>query len=44
MFNKDLLIRCNKLKFKGQYVKPASSPTINEEEECEVKEVWKHRK
>jgi len=32
-------------KFKGQHKKPAPPPTIiNEEEEYEVEEVWKHRK
>ena len=45
VFNKDLLIRYNKLQFKGQHVEPASPLTIiNEEEEYEVEEVWKHRK
>ena len=45
MFNEDLLTRCNKLQFKGQHMEPASLLTIiNEEEEYEVKEVWKHRK
>jgi len=45
IFNKDLLTRCNKPQFKEQYVKPALLPTIiNEKEEYEVKEVWKHRK
>jgi len=33
------------LKFKGQHKEPAPPPTIiNEEEEYEVEEVWKHRK
>jgi len=32
-------------KFKGQYKELAPPPTIiNEEEEYEVEEVWKHRK
>jgi len=45
MFNKDLLTRCNKPQFKGQHMELASSLTIiNEEEEYEVEEVWKHRK
>jgi len=45
MFNKDLLIQCNKPKFKSQHKKPAPSPTIvNEEEEYEVKEIRKYRK
>ena len=45
MFNKDLLIRYNKLQFKGQYVEPILPSTIiNEKEEYEVKEVHKHRK
>ena len=45
IFNKDLLTRCNEPQFKGQHVEPAPPPTIiNEKEEYEVKEVWKHRK
>ena len=45
MFNEDLLTRCNKLQFKAQHVEPTLPPTIiNEEEEYEVEEVWKHRK
>ena len=45
IFNKDLLTRCNKPQFKEQYVEPALLLTIiNEKEEYEVKEVWKHRK
>ena len=45
VFNEDLLTRCIELQFKGQHVEPAPLPTIiNEEEEYEVKEVWKHRK
>ena len=45
MFNEDLLTRCNKPQFKGQYMEPAPLPKIiNEKEEYEVEEVWKHRK
>ena len=45
MFNKDLLTRYNKLQFKEQYVEPIPPPTvINEKEEYEDKEVYKHRK
>ena len=45
MFNKDLLIRYNKPQFKGQHVEPTLLlAIINEEEEYEVEEVWKHRK
>ena len=45
VFNKDLLTRCVEPKFKGQHKEPAPPPTIiNEEEEYEVEEVWKHRK
>ena len=44
VFNKDLLIQCMEPKFQGQHKNPASPPTIiNEEEEYEVEEVWKHR-
>jgi len=44
VFNEDLLTRCVELKFQGQYKDSAPPPTIiNEEEEYEVKEVWKHR-
>ena len=40
MFNKDLLTRCNKPQFKGQYVELAPLLTIiNEEEEYELKDV-----
>jgi len=40
-----LLIQYIEPKFKGQHKKPASPPTIiNEEKEYEVEEVWKHRK
>ena len=45
VFNEDVLTRCVKLKFKGQYEEPAPPPVIiNEEEEYEVEEVRKHRK
>ena len=45
MFNEDLLIQCNKPKFKGQHKELASPPTIvNEEEEYEVEEIKKYRK
>jgi len=45
VFNEDLLTRCVELKFKGQHKEPAPLLTIiNEEEEYEVEEVWKHRK
>ena len=45
VFNKDLLTRCKKPQFKGQHMGPVPpSMIINEEEEYEVKEVWKHRK
>ena len=45
MFNEDLLTKCNEPQFKEQHVEPAPLPTIiNEEEEYEVEEVWKHRK
>ena len=45
VFNKDLLIRCNKPQFKGQHMELAPSLTIiNEEEKYEVEEVWKHKK
>jgi len=45
VFNEDLLTKCKALQFKGQHMDPAPPPTIiNEEEEYEVKEVWKHRK
>jgi len=44
VFNKDLLTRCVELKFQGQHKDPAPlSMIINEEEEYEVEEVWKHR-
>ena len=45
VFNEDLLTRCREPHYSGQHMEPASPPTIiNEEEEYEVKEVWKHRK
>ena len=45
MFNEDLLTRCRKPHYQGQHMKLASPPIIiNEEEEYEVEEVWKHRK
>ena len=44
VFNEDLLTRCVEPKFQGQRKNPAPSPMIiNEEEEYEVEEVWKHR-
>jgi len=43
VFNEDLLTRCKEPHFKGQHMKPASLPTIiNEEEEYEVEEVRKY--
>jgi len=45
VFNKDLLTRCREPHYQEQHMKPAPPPTIiNEEEEYEVEEVWKHRK
>jgi len=45
VFNEDLLTKCKAPQFKGQHMDPVPPPTIiNEEEEYEVKEVWKHRK
>ena len=45
VFNKDLLIWCVELKFKGQHEDPAPPlMIINEEEEYKVEEVRKHRK
>jgi len=45
VFNKDLLTRYVKPKFKGQHEEPPPPSTIiNEEEEYEVEEVRKHRK
>jgi len=44
VFNEDLLTRCVEPKFQGQHKEPAPPPVIiNEEEEYEVEEVWKHR-
>ena len=44
VFNEDLLTRCVEPKFQGQHKDPIPPPTIiNEEEEYEVEEVWKHR-
>ena len=44
IFNEDLLTRCVEPKFQEQHKDPASLPIIiNEEEEYEVEEVWKHR-
>jgi len=44
VFNEDLLTRCVEPKFQGQCRNPAPLPVIiNEEEEYEVEEVWKHR-
>jgi len=44
IFNEDLLTRCVEPKFQGQHKDPAPLPVIiNEEEEYEVEEVWKHR-
>ena len=44
VFNKDLLTQCVEPKFQGQHKDPALPPTIiNEKEEYEVEEVWKHR-
>ena len=45
VFNEDLLTRCREPYYQGQHMEPASPPMIiNEEEEYEVEEVWKHRK
>ena len=45
MFNEDLLTRYREPHFKVQHMELAPLPAIiNEEEEYEVKEVWKHRK
>ena len=44
IFNEDLLTRCVESKFQEQHKDPAPLPMIiNEEEEYEVEEVWKHR-
>jgi len=45
VFNEDLLTRCVEPKYQGQHMDLAPPPVIiNEEEEYEVEEVWKHRK
>jgi len=45
MFNEDLLTKCKEPQFKGQHMELVPLFTIiNEEEEYEVKEVWKYRK
>jgi len=45
VFNEDLLTKYRKLHFSEQHMELALPPTIiNEEEEYEVEEVWKHRK
>ena len=45
VFNEDLLTRCREPHYQGQYMELAPSPMIiNEEEEYEVEEVWKHKK
>jgi len=44
IFNENLLTRCRELHFKVQHMELASPPTIINEEEYEVEEVWKHRK
>jgi len=44
VFNKNLLTQCVKPNFQGQHKDPAPPPMIiDEEEEYEVEEVWKHR-
>jgi len=45
VFNKDLLTRYRELYYPEQHMEPAPLPMIiNEKEEYEVEEVWKHRK
>jgi len=45
VFNEDLLTRYREPHYKEQHMELASPSTIiNEEEEYEVEEVWKHRK
>ena len=45
ILNKDLLIQCRELQFKGQYRNLASLPDIiNKKEEYDVKEIRNHRK
>ena len=44
VFNENLLTQCVEPKLQGQCKEPAPPPVIiNEEEEYEVEEVWKHR-
>ena len=44
VFNEDLLTRYVEPKYQGQHMDSAPLPVIiNEEEEYEVEEVWKHR-
>jgi len=44
VFNENLLTQCVEPKFQGQHKNPAPLPIIiNEEEEYEMEEVWKHR-
>ena len=44
VFNEDLLTQCVEPKFQIQYKDPVPLPVIiNEEEEYEVEEVWKHK-
>ena len=44
VFYEDLLTQYMEPKFKGQHEEPVPPPTIiNEEEEYEVEEVWKHK-
>ena len=43
VFNKDLLIQCKEVQFKGQYIELVPLPDIiNEEEKYEVEEIRKH--
>ena len=45
VFNEDLLMKCREPHSSEQHMEPALLPTIiNEEEEYEVEEVWKHGK
>jgi len=45
VFHEDWLTRCREPYYQGQHMELVSPSTIiNEEEEYEVKEVWKHRK
>jgi len=44
VFNENLLTQCVEPKFQGQHKDPVPLPIIiNEEEEYEMEEVWKHR-